>query len=229
VSKSHISIRLPHSSSYGAVSPLFCDAEGYLYVTSGLRHPRLPIPHVFMGRLPADTLLKPGPKLYYEHFYGSIARFRPEGGEVALNPHGNMAIGVGYGGLKNCTVKGADWIHLGASPTLHRNKDHAACNCERAEPAMDRHDRLFVPDAYRYCVNVIDKNANVLLTIGKYGTWPDETPGTPPKESGIGLGWPICVRVTDTACFVGDKFNHRVVKVKLGYHTTGKVDLRVSR
>jgi hypothetical protein len=219
LNRHHVRVPLPGSSSYGAVAPLFCDAEGSLYLVSALRAPTEPMPRMFQGRLPRDTHVKPGPRLFYEHYYSSITKFGPDGGEVKLDRNGDMIIGMTYGGFKNCTVKGAKWVHLCTSPAVHRNKDHCACSCERSEPAMDGFGRLFVPDAYRYSVEVLDGSGNPLLRIGKYGAWPDAGEG----EDGIALAWPVCVRVTDTHCIVNDKINHRILKLKLGHHVAKDV------
>jgi hypothetical protein len=217
----HVRVPIPGSSSFGAVAPLFCDREGNIYVVSPLRRAADTMPPVFRGRLPRNTRVKPGPRLFYDHFYGSIAKFGPEGGEVRLDSGGDMMIGMTYGGFRNCTVKGLKWLRLCVSPNIHRNKDHCACSCERSEPAMDASGRLFIPDALRYTVTVLDSNGNRLLDIGKYGTWPDAGQ----KETGIGLSWPVCVRVTDTLCFVNDKINHRILKLKLGYKTSAGIEV----
>lgn len=89
------------------------------------------------------------------------------------------------------------------------------CNCESARFDLDGYGRLFIPDAMRNSVVVIDANANELARIGSYGNMDARGPDSPAPKPNVALAWPLVVFATDTALYVGDTINSRVLKVKL--------------
>lgn len=225
-SERFISMIMPRRSS-GQVATLGCDAEGFLYVACSLKNPNEIMPAFFRNRLPRDSRVSPGPWLFYKHYYGSIAKFSPQGGKVELAKDGDLALGTGPG-ARPCRVEGLEWLRLGMSPiSSNRNADHAKCMCEHASFGMDLHDRIFIPDAYRFSVNVIDKNGNPITRFGKYGNMDSCRADSPDGEPDIGLAWPLCVRVTDDACFIADKINHRIIRVNLLYEASKEVGVMV--
>jgi hypothetical protein len=61
-------------------------------------------------------------------------------------------------------------MFLGASPMP---ATFGECICTGVDFDLDPYDRLYVPDAYRMCVHVLDTNGNYLLRIGRYGNQDD--------------------------------------------------------
>ena len=101
------------------------------------------------------------------------------------------------------------------------------CNCESARFDLDGFGRLFIPDAMRASVVVVDANANEIVRFGGYGNTDSRGPGSPAPWPGIALAWPLVVRVSESACYVADTVNHRILKAALGYRLTGKGTVRL--
>ena len=212
--------------SSGPAATLAADWDGGLFIAGSLKEPDHAVPDLFTGRLQPGTGVTPNARLFYEHFYGSVVKFGPGGGKATLDPAGDLATGRNYGGLSRCRVTGVQWTHLGISPLVYRNRDHARCTCEHASFGADGFRRLFLPDAYRYSVEIIDRNGNSLLRFGRYGNVDDR-----PRNAGVGfdipMAWPIRVRAGDDACFVADMLNDRLLRVKLSYAAEEAVPVEV--
>ena len=218
-----IQLPLPAKSS-GPVATLECGPDGCFYLACNIKKPGHTVPPLFPNRLPVfhgDRMLEgavyPGPQMFYEHFYGSVAKFGPEGGRITYDEAGEWLVGSNYGGIHPAKIEGIRWAHLGISPLVYRNRDHARCTCEHASFGMDGFGRLFIPDAFQARVEVIDANANVLTRFGRYGNQDARGPGSPVGEPEIGFAWPVRVRVHEDACFVADRINHRILRLKLSY------------
>jgi len=74
---------------------------------------------------------------------------------------------------------------------------------------------------------VIDKNATLLLRFGRYGNMESCRKNAPAGEPSIGFAWPVCVRANDEACFVADKVNHRILRIRLEYLAEKEVSLEI--
>ncbi|MBE7462225.1 MAG: SMP-30/gluconolactonase/LRE family protein [Planctomycetes bacterium] len=223
-SENHLALPMPALSS-GPAATLACDRDGALYIACSLKQPDELMPKFFEGRLPRDSGVAPGPWLGYAHCYGSVVKFKPTGGRVTLDPAGDWAIGVNYGGHPLCRVEGLEWAHLGISPLVARTRDHLRCTCEHASFGTDGFGRIFVPDAMQFRVEVLDTEGQVLTRFGRYGNRDAEGPGSPAGEPEIGFAWPIRVRVTQRAAFVADKLNGRIVRVDLGYRAEAAANI----
>ncbi|KKK60243.1 hypothetical protein LCGC14_3026310, partial [marine sediment metagenome] len=226
VRKDFIDMPLPYSSNYGSVSSLMSDWDGNIYLSGSLKPAGHTIPDFFVGRLPWDTPTKPAPRFFYERFYGSVAKFGPEGGRLENDPKGPYRMGHNYRGYSHVRATGLQWSHVAMSYVLYRHYNYARCNCERSEFDMDRFDRIFIPNAFRFCVEIIDKQRNVLLRLGRYGTWRDAGDEGATGKRGPELGWVTSVRARDGFCLIGDNVNNRLWKVELGYHSEEKIPLR---
>jgi len=66
--------------------------------------------------------------------------------------------------------RNVDWIFMGASPYP---ANLGICLCSGSWLDLDLHDRIFVPDAFRMCVHVLDTEGNLLLRFGRYGNMDD--------------------------------------------------------
>ncbi|MCK6472441.1 MAG: SMP-30/gluconolactonase/LRE family protein [Planctomycetes bacterium] len=218
-----IQLPLPAKSS-GPVATLDCGPDGNFYLACNIKEPGNTVPKLFEGRLPAyhgdafaEGAVYPTPRMFYEHFYGTIAKFGPDGGKIVFDDDGQWLVGSNYGGIRRAKIDGIQWAHLGLSPLVYRNRDHARCTCEHASFGMDGYGRMFLPDAFRCHVEVIDTNANVLTRFGRYGNQDARGPGSPEGEPEIGFACPVRVRVHENACYVADRIDHRILKLKLSY------------
>ncbi|MCX7806747.1 MAG: hypothetical protein N3A38_16405, partial [Planctomycetota bacterium] len=158
---------LPAMSSW-AVATVWTDLDGSFYIACSLKETSATIPPEFRGRLPVETGAKPRARLSYEHLYGAVVKFGPNGGRVIpIGPDEKtpMSVGINYGGIPYCKAEGVEWSRVGISPLAYRNRDHIRCTCEHASFGMDLHGRLYVPDAFRQRVEVLDKNGNLLFTL----------------------------------------------------------------
>jgi len=84
---------------------------------------------------------------------------------------------------------------------------------------------------------VLDTNGNLILRVGRYGNVEDGKPlepaGGPPNTRSVGgdevalFYAPYVATHTDRRLFIADPGNARIVSVRLGYHATERVPLRV--
>jgi hypothetical protein len=90
---------------------------------------------------------------------------------------------------------------------------------------LDWYKRVFVPEAYRHSIGVLDTAGNLIMHIGSYGNFDSgDGPGSrvPVGGDGIGLTLPRFVSGTDNyLCF--DDWGERLVVLKLGYHAEESV------
>jgi hypothetical protein len=66
--------------------------------------------------------------------------------------------------------KNVEWIFMGASPYP---ANLGICMCTGSWLDLDAHDRIFLPDAFRMCVHVLDTEGNTILRFGRYGNMDD--------------------------------------------------------
>ena len=86
---------------------------------------------------------------------------------------------------------------------------------------MDPHGRVFVPDAFRFSVNVLDSAGNLILRIGRHGNCDDADPNGP-----IYFRWPCYVDGAGDKLFVSDSNSNRVVIIDLKYSVEATVKLQ---
>ncbi|MFH1024622.1 MAG: hypothetical protein V1809_14670 [Planctomycetota bacterium] len=203
------------------------DREGNLYTVTTVRPKDETLPPDFKAGISDKA------KRFYSHFYGSLVKFRPTGGRILLAPSstdwsatmdadetapGTPAKGTN---LFPCQMQGVRWVHPGASPILSRGEP-IRCPCESAiRFDLDPAERIWLPDAIRSRLEILDSSGNTIAVIGKYGD-PAASRGTD-----IQFGYPCVVAVSDTAAYVGDFYHRRAVKVKLGYAASETAGLEV--
>ncbi len=205
------------------------DSHGAFYFGSDVWEPDELISNEIQGRLPWEfntfydskkhgIYSVPGfaakPDWHYRHFVGSITKFSAKGGCVKTNEKGDYVLARNHGGYINGSIKGMEWLRNGFSPHMYRETENANCNCEQGGFDVDPHDRVFIPNAFLFHVQVVDRNNNLILRIGKYGN-ADECS----KEDGIGLAWPTCVSAGDTYVYIGDRLLRKMVRLKMVYHS----------
>jgi DNA-binding beta-propeller fold protein YncE len=180
------------------------DGAGNIYVGVSLRPAKARMPAWFKGRIPKAQ------QPWYEHMYGSIIKFGPNGGKVAAGAGGY----AGGPSRKSMKIDGAKWVWYGVSPQPSRKV--TKCSCQTPRFDVDAFGRVWIPDAFGFRVIVIDSSGRTIAQFGNYGN------GDSGREGGIDtpaipFGWVHSVQVTDRAAYIPDVVNHRVVAAKLSY------------
>ncbi len=167
----------------------------------------------------------------YLYHWGAVFKFGPEGG--AFYGRGSMM----YGGRRNralvadaenapesapeyrsgylyqrVKVVGAKWRYpgMGIIPSSERLWGDPACVCMTSRLAVDPYGRVFAPNVFRFCVEMLDTDGNQLARIGKYGNADDR--GPEPH-----FAWPAFVGVAADKVYVSDSVNRRIVIIGLEY------------
>ncbi|MFO7899301.1 MAG: hypothetical protein R6V58_09595 [Planctomycetota bacterium] len=114
-----------------------------------------------------------------------------------------------------CWVEGAEWTCAGASPIVP-----TGCSCPRQHLELDWYRRVYVPEAYRHSIGILDTNGNLILHLGRYGNF-DDAPGgkngAGPGEEDIAMMYVRFVSVTDNYLVYGD-WAEKLVVLRLDYH-----------
>jgi len=210
---------------YTSGSGIRVDRRGNVYVGLAVKPRNDPYPRFFQGRLPTNVAC-PQPWFFYRQMYGSIVKFGPDGGRVVRDGAGEY-MATNYGHFHACRIEGAQWVYFGYSPMHQKDVESSRCNCESARFDLDDFGRLFIPDALRASIAIIDANANPILRLGGFGNMDARGPGSPSPRPDVALAWPLVVFATDGACYIADTVNHRIVKAKLDYQAEQTADVRL--
>jgi hypothetical protein len=151
--------------------------------------------------------------------HGSLVKLRgaggkyPMGGLVERGAEGaplKVSLGdySGPGQLKDAEIAGGLWAYGGLTCQSNRG-----CSCGHARIYLDRAARVFVPVNHLYSIMVLDSNGNRIARLGRYGNADDNDP----KYGGIQMCWPRAVCASDTAMYVTDYGNLRILKAALSY------------
>jgi hypothetical protein len=216
------------------------DRSGCLYTTLSAKPKGVFYPDGFVAsQFPNPLITSPKPYTipymfcnYYLTHYGSIFKYPPTGGSQLLVgtplssvPNGNLnsdtvpqlqATGL-Y--TKAYEIKGALWQHFGVSPTTGYGEEGGdpTCVCYHPRFEVDEYGRIFMPDAMRFRVSVIDNNKNSIINFGSYGNVDQTGPGSRIPSPEIPLCLPRIVRKVNNAVYIADAANERIVKVKLDF------------
>lgn len=225
--------------------------EGHIYVGVHLKPAKQFLPDWFSifpgGHLlpvpepPANWGSEPGqippePASWYVEQYGSVVKFKPQGGCLRFRNAGPWFapnLGGERGGWSptwrtgkgSVSADGKVWLWYGLAPSPSRRGTSRSlggprCNCQTARFDLDLYDRLYAPDVFRFGVAVLDANGNLIGRFGQYGNVDDTADGT-----AIPLAWPHAVALSREAGYVADMVNRRIVRVRLGAATESLCDL----
>ncbi len=197
------------------------DPAGNIYLALGARPGGKMLPPHLEGQLP-DSEKDPDAESghnYYPLMYGCIVKFGPDGGKISRSADGKE---IAYAWKKKAFIKGAEWSFFGASlvPVFtHGGMTPNICACESPRFDVDGFGRSFFGDACGFRVGVLDSAGNLIKWFGDYGNQDSAGPKSAVPVPAIPIGWVHGVAVDEgaTACFIGDRLNQRVVRVKLGY------------
>lgn len=119
-------------------------------------------------------------------------------------------------------IEGAEWIYAGASPIVP-----GSCSCPSSRFHMDWYKRVYVPEAYRHSIEILDTNGNLIMHLGRYGNF-DNAPGD--KDGCKFGGEDICfiapryIGGTDNYLAVPD-WGEKIVIMRLNYHAEAVVKI----
>ncbi|MBA4389140.1 MAG: hypothetical protein C0404_14300 [Verrucomicrobia bacterium] len=128
--------------------------------------------------------------------HGSLVKFRGRGDSYPLNTGAGFKMDKGE-------MPGVLWAYGGMS-----NQMNPDCSCNHTRHDMDGFARSWIPARQLCSVVVLDSNGNRIARIGKYGNVDDE---------GIRFAHPRATAASDTALFVVDDANRRILKAALSY------------
>jgi len=120
------------------------------------------------------------------------------------------------GNLKRAAkIVGARWRYggIGPIPSFDFGWGDPGCICWNSRLAVDPYGRVYAPNVFRFCVEMLDTDGNRIARIGTYGN-SDDGVGEKP---GIAFAWPACVDVAGGKVFVSDPSNRRIAVIGFEY------------
>ena len=184
----------------------------------------------------------------YLYDRGSVLMFGPEGGcfhgrsvpwlssehraasergegafALAAAPESSRALQSGFS-VRPVKVTGAQWLYYGMSPlpAAEPGRYDAPGAGTSARLVVDPYGRVFVPDALRFSVVMLDSAGNLLNRIGRYGNADD-------SGEGIRFAWPACLDVAEGKLYVSDRVNQRISIIDFEYAQEVMVSLPETR
>jgi DNA-binding beta-propeller fold protein YncE/HEAT repeat protein len=196
------------------------DRAGNVYVLDHLKPLGQVLPEAFAGQVRIERTNR------FVYNYGSVLKFRPEGGAIRQlakgappakapddgRPHFTTAEGRGH-----FAGDGVLWSYFGVS-MIQPALDRVGCQCWHPRFDIDDFARVFVPDQLRSTIHVLDTNGNPICDFGRYGNVDDP---------GVAFADPRSVMVSREAAYVGDMANNRTVRVRLAYAAQASVTVDV--
>jgi DNA-binding beta-propeller fold protein YncE len=185
------------------------DSKGNIYMGVKVALKDRRIPECFRGKLPADSE-RHHPSYAYKQC-GAILKFPPTGGAVLREADGKYTADCYL--HHSVKLENVLWMRRGGYLPNHGHE--AGCLCESTRFDIDAHDRLFVPDPFRFSVAVLDGAGNELTRFGAFGNMDSRGPDSPVPDPAIAFGWPIAAVERRGRVFVADLVNRRIVAVRL--------------
>ncbi|HOX05274.1 MAG TPA: hypothetical protein PK280_02640 [Planctomycetota bacterium] len=188
------------------------DRAGNIYLGAHAAPKDERIPKAFAGKLPPDG---PAHHPSYDYLHvGLLAKFPPEGGGIVKDDKGDFTATAQYN-RTTVALRNSLWTRRLGYVGNHGHE--LGCHCETTRFDLDGHDRIFMPDPFRFRVCVLDTEGNEIASFGAYANADSRGPGSPVPEPAIPFGWPLSVDAAGGKAFVADVVNRRIVAVKFGH------------
>jgi hypothetical protein len=94
--------------------------------------------------------------------------------------------------------------------------------CLVSQLDADLWGRVYAPNVFRFCVEMLDTNGNHIARIGSYGNADSAGPGSAVPEAEIPFAWPTVCDYAKGKLYVSDSVNRRVVVVRFEYAATAE-------
>jgi len=177
----------------------------------------------------ASKQKRPAPWCYPYHnpylfHWAAVFKFGPEGGRVlrgkgaAKAPAG--AVKYSCGDLRgSAAVTGARWRYAGFGPCPMSGMPYGdpGCVCYNGRFKVDPYGRVFLPNAFRFCVEAIDAAGNRIARFGAYGNADSAGPKSREPKPEIAFGMPYCVDRDEERIYVSDILNDRIALIRLSW------------
>ena len=170
----------------------------------------------------------------YLFHYGKIIKFPAKGGKFyswrADKPEtkpkdtpANLTVYRSGYLSENIVVEGEEWLHNGCSPlpTSGELWGDPSCSCWNVRLGSDKFNRIFVPNAFNFSIDVVDSAGNQITSIGHYDNCDNKTVSDgSSKNVDAALAWACYVDVEGDTLFVSDSNNNRVAMIKTVFAVT---------
>ncbi|MCX7805522.1 MAG: hypothetical protein N3A38_10085 [Planctomycetota bacterium] len=193
------------------------DRDGNVYAAIGGRWPDVQKSYEGIVNVPGSQSLWGS--------YGSLVKYR--GGPFPLGESFyGREVPAGFAKLTGYRsgpsgIRGALWIWGGLvcqCPDI--------CTCHNIRYDMDYFARHWIPSNQLYSITVLDANANRIARLGRYGNVDDTEEDLKAGGDGLRFVWPRAVAVSDTALYVTDVGNRRILKAAILYSAEETVPLQ---
>jgi len=154
--------------------------------------------------------------------FGTLIKFRGQGGKFPVGkivwskeaaPADAVKLNRGY-------AVGALWAYGGIT-----GQSGGDCSCHHQRYDMDPWARIWIPATHLYSVMVLDSNGNRIARLGRYGNVDDTEEDVKAGRDGLRFCWPRATAASNTALYVSDTGNRRILKAALSYEVEESVNL----
>ena len=124
--------------------------------------------------------------------------------------------------MQRVKVTGAEWRYpgMGIMPSSERQWGDPSCVCISSRLDVDPYGRVYMPDPFRFAVEIVDAAGNRIVRVGEYGNADD-------GKSGIHFAWPSGVDYgPDGKLYVIDCANTQLTIVDFEYADRGKCRIK---
>jgi DNA-binding beta-propeller fold protein YncE len=184
----------------------------------------------------------------YLYHLGSVMKFGPKGG--AFYGRGSMSHSARKNAAPVASVEsapegaepylssylyrkvkavGARWRYpgMGIVPASCRMWGDPSCVCMTSRLGVDRFGRVYVPNCFGFCVDVLDSDGNRLTRFGEYGNNDDAaTAATADGGTPIQFAWPAFVDAGGGKVFVSDSVTRQLSVVGFAWAAEKTVPIR---
>jgi hypothetical protein len=186
------------------------DRDGNIYAAVGAIWPA--------GQKSYDGMIDVAPEANRWGGYGSLVKFRGGTayplGRTCYDKKDVPATGAIAVSGRYKALEGAQWIWGGLVCQTDGN-----CSCHQLRYDMDYFARHWIPSNQLYSITVLDANGNRIARLGRYGNVDDTAQDLKGGKDGLRFVWPRALCVSDTALYVTDHGNRRILKAAISYAT----------
>jgi hypothetical protein len=186
------------------------DRDGNIYIVQGSFMPA--------GQKCLDGIADYPVRYRAQGGYGALIKFRGQGGKYPLGKLVRGSKDAPAGAIKfdldhnSGYATGALWAYGGIT-----GQSGGDCNCNNQRLDQDPWARFWIPATGLFSVMVIDSNGNRIARLGRYGNMDDTEADLKAGKDGIRFAWLRAVAASDTAFYVADTANRRVLKAAISY------------
>ncbi|PCJ53507.1 MAG: hypothetical protein COA79_22840 [Planctomycetota bacterium] len=208
-------------SKFRGTDSIRIDQMGNLYIASAIKVGDKPLESIIEEPNDLNELSKNNRKKinYYQHMYGSIIKFTPEGGKLLLDDESKIGIKGLYGKSVKAVIKNAIWAKNCVSGTTSFKGLDAKklCGCEGIRFDVDDVGRVYFPDPLANRIGVLSTDGDLIGYFGSYANQ-DTNMSNIKNKNNLPLLWPhiICADNKNNI-YIADRLNRRVIHAQIKY------------